>query len=243
MKDYYGWRARIGLIYMASSTVMEPEFYAMAPEGVSIHTDRIILPAPTIAGLEEMMKGEEVRRCASFLAQAPLHVIMFGGTSATFLHGIGWDRKVIEQMATVANGIPTSTSSSAVLNALTILGAKKISLLTPYLDVVTARASVFLEANGFAVLSSKGLNIGADHAIGAVPLEQVYDFARHNCHLDSDALFLSCTNWRTAGAIDALEKDLGIPVISAIQASFWECLRIAKIGDGGTGFGRLFQYR
>ena len=51
MKDYYGWRARIGLIYMASSTVMEPEFYAMAPEGVSIHTDRIILPAPTIEGL------------------------------------------------------------------------------------------------------------------------------------------------------------------------------------------------
>jgi maleate isomerase len=215
----------------------------MAPEGVSIHTDRIVLPAPTIAGLEEMMKGEEVRRCASFLAQAPLHVIMFGGTSATFLHGIGWDRKVIEQMATVTNGIPTSTSSSAVLNALTILGAKKISLVTPYLDVVTARARVFLEANGFAVLSSKGLNIDADHAIGAVPLEQVYAFARQNCHSASDALFLSCTNWRTVGAIEALEKDLGIPVVTAIQASFWECLRIAKIGDGGAGFGRLFHCR
>ena len=38
MRDYYGWRARIGLIYLASSTVMEPELYAMAPAGVSIHT-------------------------------------------------------------------------------------------------------------------------------------------------------------------------------------------------------------
>jgi maleate isomerase len=41
MKDFTGWRAKIGLIYMASSTVMEPEFQAMAPEGVSIHTTRI----------------------------------------------------------------------------------------------------------------------------------------------------------------------------------------------------------
>ena len=38
MDDIYGWRARIGLIYMASSWVMEPEFHAMAPPGVTIHT-------------------------------------------------------------------------------------------------------------------------------------------------------------------------------------------------------------
>src|SRR5262245_21222808 len=63
MKDYYVWRGRIGRIYMAASTVMEPEFYAMAPEGISIHTDRIVLPAPTIPGLEKMMEGPEVRRC------------------------------------------------------------------------------------------------------------------------------------------------------------------------------------
>ncbi len=191
MKDYYGWRARIGLIYMASSTVMEPEFYAMAPEGVSIHTDRIILPAPTIAGLEQMMEGAEIRRCASFLAEAPLHVIMFGGTSATFLHGIGWDRKVIEQMAAVTHGIPTSTSSSAVLNALKVLAATKVSIVTPYLDVITARARVFLEQHGFSVLSTTGLNIDTDHEIGAVPpsrrrsvvleLHELADGRRHCC--------------------------------------------------------------
>lgn len=243
MRDYYGWRARIGLIYMASSTVMEPEFYAMAPEGVSIHTDRIILPAPTIEGLEKMMEGPEVRRCASFLAQAPLHVIMFGGTSATFLNGIGWDRKVIEQMQTETGGIPASTTSSAVLNALRAVGATKVSIATPYLDVITDRAQRFLEQNGFGVLTSKGLNLDTDHEIGAVPLERVYEFAKRSCHPESDALFLSCTNWRTVGAISALEQDLGIPVISAIQASFWECLQLAKVGEGGEGFGRLFQHR
>lgn len=243
MKDYCGWRARIGLIYMASSTVMEPEFHAMAPEGVSIHTDRLILPAPTIAGLEKMMEGPEVRRCASYLAEAPLDVIMFGGTSATFLNGIGWDCKVIEQMAEVTHGIPTSTTSTAALNALRAVNAKKISIATPYLDVITERARRFFDDNGFEVLASKGLNIDTDHAIGAVPLESVYAFAKRNCHPGSDALFLSCTNWRTVGAIDALELDLGIPVVSAVQASFWECLRLAHVAEGGDGFGSLFRNR
>lgn len=242
MKDYYGWRARIGLIYMASSTVMEPEFYAMAPEGVSIHTDRIVLPAATIEGLEKMMEGGEVRRCASFLAEAPLHAIMFGGTSATFLHGIGWDRKVIAQMDEVAHAIPTSTTSTASLNALRAVGARKISIVTPYVDAITERARRFFGDNGFEVVGSKGLNLDKDRDIGAVALEAVYAFAKANCRAGSDALFLSCTNWRTVGAIEALENDLGIPVISAIQASFWECLRLARVGEARTGFGRLFEH-
>lgn len=241
MRDYYGWRARIGLIYMASSTVMEPEFYAMAPEGVSVHTDRIVLPAPTPEGLERMMEGQEVQRCTSFLAQAPLHVIVFGGTSATFLHGIGWDRKVIEQMATVSNGIPTTTTSTASLDALRAVSARRISIATPYLDSVTQRARRFFEQNGFEVLASTGLNLSTDYDIGAISLERVYEFAKSVCHPESDALFLSCTNWRTIGAIAALEADLGIPVVSAIQASFWKCLRLAGVRDGGAGFGELFE--
>ena len=55
MKDYYGWRARIGLIYPAEGLVMEPEFHAMAPAGVSIHPTRIDLSNTTLQGLSAMM--------------------------------------------------------------------------------------------------------------------------------------------------------------------------------------------
>jgi maleate isomerase len=241
MKEFYGWRAKIGLIYMASSTVMEPEFYAMAPEGVSIHTDRIVLRTVTIQGLEEMMSGDEILQCTSLLASAPLDVIIFGGTSATFLRGRGWDDAVIKRMASVSGGIPVTTTSTASLRALQAVNAKKISIVTPYIDEITARAKVFFEQNGFDVLSAKGLNIETDHAIGGVPLENVYRFAKENCNPDADALFMSCTNWRTVGAIADLECEFGIPVVSAIQASFWDCMRIARVANGGEGFGRLFK--
>src|SRR5665213_3316870 len=136
MSEYCGWRAKVGLIYMASSTVMEPEFYAMAPHGVSIHTDRIVLPKATIAGLEQMMGGDEILECTALLASAPLDVILFGGTSASFLHGHGWDASVMERMRSVAGGIPVTTTSTASLRALQTLQAKKISIVTPYLDEI-----------------------------------------------------------------------------------------------------------
>src|SRR5579872_5748902 len=127
MREIYGWRAKIGLIYMASSTVMEPEFYAMAPDGVSIHTDRIVLPSATVEGLETMMSGDKVLECTSLLASAPLDVIVFGGTSATFLRGRGWDDVVMDRMRGVSGGIPVTTTSTASVRALKALSAKKIS--------------------------------------------------------------------------------------------------------------------
>jgi maleate isomerase len=242
MKDYCGWRGRIGVIYMASSIVLEPEFYAMAPEGVSVHVDRIVLPKVTLEGLETMMEGDELLRCTRFLASAPLDAIVFGGTSATFMHGRGWDEAVMKRMREVSNGIPVTTTSTASLAALKSFGKKRISIVTPYLDEITERAARFFSENGFEVLSWAGMNIDQDHAIGNVPLEDVYRFAKQHCHPEAEALFLSCTNWRTVGAIEALEEDLGIPVASAIQSSMWHSLRVAGIKASRPGFGSLFNF-
>jgi maleate isomerase len=241
MKEYYGWRAKVGLVYMASSTVMEPEFYAMAPEGVSIHTDRIVLPTVTVAGLEEMMDGGEVARCTSFLAKAPLDVIIFGGTSATFLKGPTWDEAIKQTMAAASRGIPVTTTSTASVRALKALGARKISIATPYTHDITALAKSYFEQNEFEVLSVASLGLDDDHAIGAVPLQSVYEFARVNSDSRADALFLSCTNLRTVGAIEDLERVLGVPVVSAVQASFWDCMGITGVSDAGVGFGKLFR--
>ena len=89
--EIYGSRARIGLIYMASSFVMEPEFQRMAPPGVTIHTTRIAFTKATVEGVGQMSGSAEVEQCTALLATAPLHAICFGGTSASFVHGRGWD--------------------------------------------------------------------------------------------------------------------------------------------------------
>ena len=242
MQDYYGWRARIGLIYIADSTVMEPELYAMAPEGVSIHTARIDLADPSAAGLASMMAGDEVEGAARLLGKAPLHVVTFGGTSATFLEGMGFDRKVIARMESVLPGIPASTTSTAALRALRAIGARRISFVSPYVSNIVELGRRFFAENGFDVTGAHGLGIADDPGLNALPLERMYAFAKQVVEPEAEAVFISCTAVRTIGAIGTLEEDLGRPVVSANQATFWDALRIAGVKGGKPGFGSLFDF-
>lgn len=242
MKSFYGWRARIGIVYPNTGTVMEPECYAMAPEGVTIHTDRLPLSIMTVKGLGDMMKSDDTERCTAALAEAPLHSIVFGGTSATFLNGMGYDEEIRKRMARVSRGIPVTTTSSAALKGLRALGVTRLTFVGPYDDAVTERGRRFFEQNGFSVLAWRGLGLQQDKDVGAVTLERVYHLVREATHRDSDGVFISCTNLRSVGAIAALEGDLEIPVVSAIQASFWDALRLAGVKASKPGFGRLFAH-
>ncbi len=241
--DGFGSRLKIGLVYMASSVVMEPEMYAMASDDVSVHTSRVTLPKVTVEGLTTMMESPELEQAVRLAAAAPLDVLCFGGTSASFVHGTAWDRDLIERIGRWAPGIPTTTASTATLAALEAVGAGPIALATPYVEEVNERAVRFLSENGHKVLSYEGLGITGDHALAEVTLEEVFELA---CRVDvpeATAVFISCTNLRTVGAIAALEAELGKPVISAVQASFWHCLEIGGVAGAKPGYGSLFDDR
>ncbi|WP_234807748.1 maleate cis-trans isomerase family protein [Mycolicibacterium bacteremicum] len=235
---------RIGLVYMASSTLMEAEMYAMATPAATVHTSRVTLPSVTVEGIDAMMRSPELRTATELVAQAPLDVLVFGGTSASFLHGTAWDRMLIghlEQWSGLTGRC--TTTSTASIAALTAVGAGTISLVTPYRQEVIDRATRFFGENGHPVVASVGLGITSDHELAEVPLERVYDLA---CETDTDeasAVFISCTNFASVGAIAALEAELGKPVISAVQASFWYALQVAGAHAARPGFGSLLDTR
>lgn len=239
--DGDGSVARIGLIYMASSVVMESEMWAMAAEGVSIHTTRIKLPKVTVQGIEEMMNAPQLEEAARLLASAPIDVLCFGGTSASFLHGTAYDNALTEKLKVWAAGKKINTASTATLAALSAMKAGHVALATPYVDSIHKRAIRFLEENGHKVLRHRNLGIDTDHALAEVSLDEVYDLVKSVDHPDATAVFISCTNFRSAGAIEALETALGKPVISAIQASFWHSLKVAGVKGAKPGFGSLMH--
>ena len=57
----------------------------------------------------------------------------------------------------------------------------------------------------------------------------------------ADAVFASGTAMRAAGAIQAIEDETGIPVVSSNQALAWDCLRLAGCADPVPGFGHLMR--
>jgi maleate isomerase len=136
-----------------------------------------------------------------------------------------------------------TTTSTASIAALKAVGAGPITLITPYRQEVIDRAERFFGENGHPVLASVGLGITSDRELAEVPLERVYDLAVQTDTDDSSAVFISCTNFASVGAIAALETELGKPVISAVQASFWYALEIADVHAGKPGFGTLLDTR
>lgn len=241
--DGNGTKARIGLIFMASSIVMESEMWAMAAEGVATHTARIKLPKVTVEGIEEMMNAPELEQAARHLASAPIDVLCFGGTSASFLHGTAYDKALIKKLQGWAPGPKVTTASTATLAALAEVKAGPVALATPYVDAVHERAIRFLEENGHPVVSSNNLRIDTDQALAEVPLQKVYELVCSVDRPEATAIFISCTNFWSAGVIDALEQKLGKPVVSAVQASFWHCLEITGVNGAKPGYGSLFNRR
>jgi maleate isomerase len=241
--DGNGTKARIGLIFMASSIVMESEMWAMAAEGVAVHTTRIKLPKVTVEGIEEMMNAPELERAAQLLASAPIDLLCFGGTSASFLHGTAYDHALIEKLKRWAPGPKITTASTATLAALAEVKAGPVALATPYVDEIHQRAIRFLEENGHKVVSSRNLRIDSDQALAEVPPEQVYDLVRSVDTPEATAIFISCTNFWSVAVIEALEKELGKPVVSAVQASFWHSLEVLGVNGAKPGYGSLFSRR
>jgi maleate isomerase len=241
--DGNGTKARIGLIFMASSIVMESEMWAMAAEGVAIHTTRIKLPKVTVEGIEAMMDAPELEQAARLLGSAPLDILCFGGTSASFLHGTAYDVGLTKKLKSWAPGPKATTASTATLAALSKVGAGKIALATPYVDEVHQRAIRFLQENDHPVVASANLRIDSDQALAEVPLERIYELVKSVDRPDATAIFISCTNFWSVGVIETLEKELEKPVISAVQASFWHCLETLGVNGAKPGYGMLFDGR
>jgi maleate isomerase len=59
----------------------------------------------------------------------------------------------------------------------------------------------------------------------------------------AQAIFISCTNFRSLEVIEKLENDLGKPVLSSIQATVWAALQSLSICESLPGAGSLFRFK
>ena len=227
---------RIGLIIPSSNTTMEVEFWRLLFNyGITVHSSRLYLESVDAASLLKMV--ERVEEAAKLLASADVDVIVFGCTTGSLVGGPEYDRAIAEQIVSVTRK-PVVVTARAVVEALKALGARHVAVATPYIDELNVLEKRFLEANGLNVIDIRGLGIKDNRAIGRLKPDQVYKLAKSLKTSSADALFLSCTNMPTLDVIDALEKDLGIPVVSSNTASLWAALRSMrvklKLSEGGT---------
>ncbi len=238
----YGWRAKIGLITPLSENA-EHAFHIYAPEGVSFASMKIAFPGPTPEGLAILT--DQLEKTAAIYRDYNADLVVFGCTSGSCIRGIGWDQECIRQIER-ASGKPGLTTSTAVLEALTALGSKKVAVLTPYPEATNEAERKFLEDNGFAVTSIVGMDMSQYIGEKGVRFEETdeYFLYRNVMKMDlkgADTFFLSCMGLTTLEIIDKLETALQVPVLTSHQATLWSALRRCRVNDKLPGLGRLFH--
>jgi maleate cis-trans isomerase len=212
---------------------MEPDLYRMAPSGVTVHTARMLLRTVTPHGLEEM--AGEAERAARLLKTAGVDMLAYGCTSGSLIRGVTWEESLRRRIEETA-GVPAVTTAGAVVEGLRKLGAKRVSVFTPYVDAVNAVERSFLEAHGFKVDAIRGLRLTDNQAIGRVPGARLEAFIAPAA--GSDAVFVSCTNLPVIHLIEGLEERHRMPFVTSNQATMWASLRL--LGKGGVkGYGAL----
>ena len=240
----YGWRGRVGLIIAATNGVVEMESYRLIPDGVSVHFTRIPYAGTGTEEAENKMLSS-LEASAKLLAGSSetlgVDVIGFAHGSGTSFGGVGFDEKLNERM-TAAAGVPSITMSTAVASALKKIGAKRVSVASPFHQKrMLERFAIFLEGNGFEVQTRRNLDLSNHNLVSSQPPSTAYNLIKSIDSTDVDALVLNNPNIRTIEVIDQLERDLKKPVITGTQALMWSCLRTIGISETMPGLGKLFQ--
>ena len=133
---------KIGQIVPSSNLTMEREIPAMLrareailPERFSFHSSRMRMKKVTMEELKAMDSDSD--RCALELSDADVDVMGYACLVAIMSMGHGYHRESQERLyrVTVENGHPTPivSSAGALVDSLHFMGAKKVSIVTPYM--------------------------------------------------------------------------------------------------------------
>ena len=233
-------RAAIGLIVLATDHTIEHEFRQMLGiDGVAVYHSRI-RNAPEInpATLAEMEQGIAAA-AGVILPGTSLDVVAYACTSGSVVIG---EEAVFARIREARPGIACTTPITAAIAGLKQLGARRIALLTPYVEAVNRMLRDFIEAQDVAVPVMGSFNHENDNEVARIAMssirEAVLELGREP---GVDAVFVSCTSLRVAAIVEAVEAELGKPVTSSNHALAWHCLRLAGYAEPVPGLGRLFR--
>ncbi|MBB5505033.1 ectoine utilization protein EutA [Paraburkholderia atlantica] len=227
----------IGLVILATDHTTEPDFAALvANERIGIYVNRVPYANPVTPDNLRAMQPSLTAGAALILPDETLDVVMYSCTSASVMIGDAQIERAIHAAKPSARVV---TPTAAAVTALNTLGARRISVLTPYTAETSRPMAEYFAAQGFAIDRFSCLGLTDDREMARISHDDIVAFAREATARDSDALFISCTAVRAARIIARIEEATGKPVVSSNLATAWMCLRLCGENEPRPEQGRL----
>ncbi|MEU5988040.1 arylmalonate decarboxylase [Spirillospora sp. NPDC047418] len=245
MTDALGWRRKFGVIAPSTNTIVEPDFARMGVPGVTSHFSRIHIRDQNMdgdAGMErllEQIRDEIGAACERVLTCEPDYMVM-GMSAETFWGGVEGNKQFVKQIHDIT-GLEVATGAEACERALTLFGARRIGVVTPYQPVGDANVRRFFTEIGFEVDQIIGLRCPTAVSIAHVAEAELREALRELAAGEVDALVQCGTNLSMVAAADEAERWLGLPVIAINAATWWMALRDNGIDDKVHGAGTLLR--
>lgn len=235
----YGHRARIGYTSVAYVTEVFPyAFYKMVPDGVTLSLLTLHQTELTKGEMDRLY--DETMKAAKALAKTGVDLLVLGGRPVLLSRGENLDD--ITASLERELGIPVTTDASAQLAAFKALGSKVVGTVHPFAEHENDRHDNMIRQLGLEPAGSFG---GGCDLIGLPKLDvaDAMSWARtlKSQHPEADTLLFPCPHWATVEAIEPLERELGVTVITNLQTTVWHALRKCGIDDRIEGFGRLLR--
>lgn len=216
---------RIGQIVPSSNTTMETEIPAMLNarntlypnEQFTFHSSRMRMHRVTKEELVAM--NAESLRCAAELADARVDVMSTACLVAIMAMGVGYHRETEKALTEVARAnhclAPVMTSAGALVDGLKKLGAKKVSLMAPYMRPLTDLVVQYIEHEGIEVIDSICFEIPDNLEVGRRdPMLLLEDVKRLNTQGADVVIASACVQMPSLPVIQKIEDMLGIPTVS-----------------------------
>jgi maleate isomerase len=238
--DGDGRRARLGIVVPSVNTVMEPWAQRVVPEGVSVLAARMFIPRETTPETLIEMDRNEGKAAIRQLSSTYPDVIAYGCTASSIVQGLDYDSHLRAEISETWR-VPSTTAAHAILTAADVLGARKVSIVSPYTKEVDEAEHLYFEGAGLEVLGGACLGIADGFRLAEPSPDALFELGTRGYDPRSDALIMTCLNTRSHTVIARLEDRLGKPVITSTQATLWHALRLSGIDDRIAGFGRLLE--
>jgi maleate isomerase len=241
-------RVRVGLVVPSSNVTVEtelPDILRRHPDAsFSFHSSRMRMRSVSIEHLSAMNAQRE--RCVLELGDAGLDVLLYACLVAIMAAGPGEHRRVesliAEQLAAGGAATKVRSSAGALVEALRALGAGRVALVTPYTRPLAEKVVTYLEVEGFEVRGWRALGVEDNREVGRIPSRHVVDAARSLDLSSVDALVLSaCVQMPSLGLVEAVEQEMGLPVLSAATAGAYSLLRATGQPVTVPGAGSLLR--
>jgi maleate isomerase len=229
LPDTLATRKVLGVLVPYFNAVVEPELADLRPPGVTNQTGRFTMDAHVLADARET--GTKLMTCGAEALLIGLSIESVPGGMAVLARaaaGLADD-----------TGVPVFTASHATRAALIALGAKSISVVTPFDDTANTHVRAAFEEIGLRVVGLHGLACPSLDRIGHVSEADLLEAFRKADHPEAEAIVQVGTGLPTARWIPALERRHGKAVVAANAALYWQALRETGLDDTLPGAGRL----